>query len=327
MSMKYLTAIILSLICFDVLAQDNTGYYGFYQYRNFGAKMSADYFPSPNEPDPSAAKRFFPSVLSKELTYLKNNNRTTKEAISYGDWDKPYRIMFGIEQDMAKSKTSKSSYGGNDDSYNAFFLIDKLQIKNWRLGGGINFNHFQSEFNPDNMELKQQNIMAILYSVYNNAPQQIRIRNVLYLGNGSNELRRSGNGIYDTKFSSQYYSLENTISKTFNISSLFYLQTSGELNYLGIRTNSIKEDNGFSLKRSTNYEIDGLIGVFAGIKYKNFNLKSGPELNHIFSDPRKAFYLYNENNDAIPMKKKHEQKNYVVYKTYLTYKYNDNLGF
>lgn len=319
----FLTALFYTT---SLQAKDDVAYYSFLQYRHFGAKIGVDYVTPKNDSDPTSAKKFFPSLLSEEMSYFKNTARTTKEAISYGDWDKEYRVMFGYEQDISKSKTSNSSYGNKDNSGTGFIMADKLIKNNWRLGAGVSFNDYDTDYKNSDMYQNQQNIMTSFHSVYNNQPNQIRIRNVLYLGLGKTKINRVGNQNYKSDFSATYYGLENTFSKTFNFDYGLYLQPSTELNFYGISQNGFDEQNGFKIGDNSGVQIEGLWGLFAGIKTQKWNLKSGPELVHIFSDPRDVYTIFDANYNPVSLKKKYDQKDYVVYKTYLTYKASDQLN-
>lgn len=319
-------ALFLSMLCPNIVwANDDIGYYGFYQYRDFGAKMSVDYFPPNNNADPTSAKRYFSGIQSKQLSVLKNTTRTAKEALGYGDWNKPYRIMFGLEQDVSHHKTSASSYGSKDAGYNAFWLMDKQMAPAWRLGFGLTFNQINADYNPAGLGFEQQGVITSWYSLYQTGG--FRLRNILYLGGGKGQTKRLGNDTYEAEFDTRYLAIENNIRQTIELGNYFYLQPAAELNYYQVERNAINEGRGFYVGEQSNYQVEGLAAIFVGGKYKGFDLKFGPELNHIFSDPKKAYTLFDETSNPIFMAKKYDQKDYITYKTYLTYKAENGLGF
>lgn len=323
---KYLLSLMLLPLSSAALASDDVGYNAFLQYRNTGHKIGTSPYSNEIMPDTSGGQKFFPSLQSRELTYFKNVARTTKDVIAYGDWNKKYRVIFGYEQGYGKSKTSKSSYGYSDDSGTLFVMADTLVAKNFRLGGGLSFDVFDTDYHVGDMYQNQSNIMTSLYSIYNNPESQIRVRNILYLGFGKTNLKRQSDALsYKSDFYSGYYGMQNAVSKTFNIKYGLYLQPSAELNFYGVSREKFSENNGFALDHNDGHQIEGLVGIYAGWKNDKISLKSGPELTSVLTDIRKAYYIEYGGGDVL-LKKRTEDKNYVVWKNYVTYNINDNVS-
>lgn len=319
-------------------AADNA-YYLFGQYRYFGPKLDIDFVPDGIEDNQTSGKRFYGTLAKHRYTFLKNTGRTYKEAMSFGGWDMPYRLMSGFEYDFHQNKTSSGSYGRNDKS-GSFFLLGDKAIDGYSLfmGGGVVFNRYDSGY--DNaLSSKHENYMAALHAVYNNLDWKIRARSLLMLGYGNTDNKRladiSGNvDLFKAGYHSWYYGWENTLSKTFKFNN-FYVQSAFELNAYGVRQDKIEEDkaggNALSAEAKNSFRLDGLAGLYAGYtakdKYGNrYNIKAGPDLSYLFSNPYDAFYLSSESGDDIYIKKSKEQKDYVTWKIYFNGYFQNGMG-
>lgn len=317
----------------QAFASDEVGYYMFGQYRYFGPKMRVAEVPDGIDNNTKAAQRFFPSLAKQNYNYFKNVARTFKDGISYGDWDKPYRVMFGYERDDRHIRTSKGTYGHRDYSNNLFLMADKAYANNyWRLGAGLSLSDYQSEYD-NGAENNQKNSMAMLYAIYNDAPNQIRLRSRAYLGYGKNDVKRlaevNDNIVnFSSNASSTYYGFENTLTKTFSHDSGLYLQPSAEFNGFGITRNLLSENNnGTSLERRSTFLLEGLAGIFAGIKGSDnfgnkYNFKIGPEITYIFSSPYEGYTSL----DDIQFKDFHDRKDVITWKAYLNYDFSNGFG-
>ena len=330
----------LSLLFSSVaIAQDkNTAYYTFGQYRYFGPKLDVDYVSDNIEDNQTSGKRFYNTIAKHQYNFFKNTGRTYKEALSFGGWDKTYRVMSGFEYDFRQSRTSGSSYGYNDNSGSFFLLADKAFANNhWYLGGGMVINRYNTNYDND-QRIKQENYMGVLHAVYNDSKNSIRLRSRLMFGYGQAETDRladiSGNtDLFEADYHAWYYGMENTFAKTFNFDN-FYIQSYWELNGRGIKRDEIAEQGGsqytFSTKSRSSFLLDGLVGLYAGYKGEDwfgnkYNIKVGPDFSYIFSDPYDAFYL-NNTSDDIYMKKRPDHRDYVTWKAYLNYYFDNGIG-
>ncbi len=317
----------------------DTAYYTFGQYRYFGPKLDVDYVPDGIENNQTSGKRFYSSLTKHQYNFFKNAGRTYKEALGFGGWDKPYRLMGGFEYDFRQSKTSGSSYGYNDKSGTFFLLGDKaLSNNHWRLGGGVVFNRYHTGF--DNAQkVRQENYMGVLHAVYNNPEKDIRLRSRLMFGYGTADFDRladiSGTAeLFTAGYHSWYYGFENTLAQTFSFGS-FYLQPCLEFNARGIDRDEISEagkaPNRFSMKSRSSFLADGLAGLYAGYKGEDwfgnkYNIKVGPDFTYIFSDPNDAFYLQEESGSDVYMKKRFDHRDYVTWKAYFNYYFDNGMG-
>lgn len=330
---------ISALLSVSAAHAADTGYYVFGQGRYFGPKMNVERVPDGVEADDVSAKRFYNTLAKHQINYFKNTGRTFKEAMSYGDWDKTYRIMSGFEYDFRQSKSSGSSYGYNDKSGTGFLLADKAFAQNfWRLGAGMSFTHYDSSY--DNaLHQKQNNYLGLLYAVYNDAEKQIRLRSRFFFGYGTSDFKRladdgAGEEVLRGSFDSWYYGFEHSLSRTFSHNG-FYVQPTVEFNGRGLKRDEINEDgpaaSAYNTKKRSYFLLDGLVGLYAGYKGEDYfgnkyNIKFGPDLTSIFSDPYGQFELYDNAGNKIFMKKRHDYKNYVAWKAYLNYWFDNGIG-
>lgn len=332
-------ALILGLLFPSLLSAQSTpevGYYLFGQYRYFGPKLAVDKTSNEIGGSADSAKRFYNTLSKPQFNFFKNTGRTFKDAMGYGDWEKPYRVMSGFEYDFRQSKNSSSSYGYNDKSGTFFLLGDKAFANNyWRFGAGLALSRYNTEYH-NAMKLDQDNSLAMFYAIYNDAPRQIRLRSRAYLGYGQADfLRLAQNGTsvqaFRDDFHTYYYGFENALSKTFSYNN-FYLQPTVEFNGWGLDRSKVSENGGaaLQLKPRSPFLLDGLVGLYAGYKGKDtwgnkYNIKVGPDLTHVFSDPNDAFELYSE-ADSINMKKRPDKKDYITWKAYLNYDFTNGVG-
>lgn len=336
------TLLIASALIFPLEAkaqeqQNNTGYYIFSQMRYFGPKLDTQYFISGIDENDKSAQRFYPNIAKHQYAYLKNSARTIKDAMGYGDWDKPYRVMMGHEYDYRHSKTSSSSYGYEDRSNSLFLLADKGYYNNYvRFGGGLSVSKYESEYD-NGIEKDDHNILASLYGIYNDAPNQIRLRSRLHFGYGNSDLeRKTVDGVFKDDINTFYYGFDNTLSQTFQ-SGIFFLQPQVELNGLGISHDEISEHGNpqyaFDIKDKNQFSWEGIVELYLGIKGKdNFNnsysFKFGPSLTRIFSDPYDSFYGFNKlSGDEVFFKARRDKRDYMTWKAYFTYKLENGLGW
>lgn len=315
------------------MANEEIGYYAFGQYRYFGPKMHVKEAFDGVDNNAKSAQRFFPSLAKQNYNYFKNVARTFKDAISYGDWDKPYRVTFGYERDDRHIRTSSGSYGHRDYADNLYLTADKAFANNyWRFGAGLSLSSYESNYD-NHVSNQQHNGMAMFYAIYNDAPNQIRWRGRTYLGYGQNDVERLSkvdNNIINHKSdaSSTYYGFENTLTKTFAHSSGLYIQPSVEFNGFGVTRNLLSENNnGTALERRSTFLLEGLAGIYGGIKGKDgfgnsYNFKIGPEMTYIFSSPYDGYATI----DGINFKDFHDRKDYLTWKAYLNYDFTNGFG-
>lgn len=330
----------ISALFFSGVSQaSDVGYYTFGQYRYFGPKMDVEFVTDGIDANTTSGKRFYNTIAKRQINSFKNTGRTFKEAMSYGDWDKPYRVMSGFEYDFRQSKTSGSSYGYNDKSGTFFLMGDKAYANNyWRLGAGVALTSYDSSYNMAH-EDSHENYMAMLYAVYNDAPNEIRLRSRVYLGRGESDFKRIAdiNGAEEAfrgSYDSWYYGFEHSLSKTFSHNG-FYLQPTVELEGYGVDRDEINEHgNGtyaLNTKARSFFMLDGLVGIYAGYKGEDYfgnkyNIKVGPDLTTIFSDPYGQFYLYDNAGSETFMKKRPDYNNYLAWKAYFNYYFDNGLG-
>lgn len=327
------------LMSSSIAKASDTGYYVFGQYRYFGPKLNVDRVSDGIENNETSGKRFYNTLAKHQINYFKNTGRTFKDALSYGDWDKPYRIISGFEYDFRQSKTSGSSYGYNDKSGTFFLMADKAYANNyWRLGAGLSFTQYDTSYDNALSE-NQHNYMGIVYAVYNDAENEIRLRSRVFLGYGEADFRRlaeiNGNlEAFRGSFDTWYYGFENSLSKTFSHSG-FYLQPCLELNGRGLKRDEINEQGIYSYALNTKsrsyFLLDGLAGLYAGYKGQDYfgnkyNIKVGPDFTYIFSDPYGQFELSDNAGNDIFMKKRPDHRDYITWKAYLNYYFNNGLG-
>lgn len=338
-----LAAVAITTLFFSSVTQAkdvDTAYYTFGQYRYFGPKLDTDYIADGVEEHPASGKRFYNNLSKHQYNFFKNTGRTYKDALSFGGWDKPYRVMSGFEYDFRQNRTSGSAYGYNDKSGSFFLIADKAYANNyWRFGGGVIVNQYHTDY--DNaLNVRQQNYMAMLHAVYNDKPNDMRLRSRLSLGYGTANFTRLAHNsgameAFRGHYHSVYYGMENTFAKNFNFEN-FYIQSYWELNGRGIKRAEIDEAgsalNKLSTKARSSFLLDGLVGLYAGYKGEDwfgnrYNIKVGPDFSYIFSDPNDAFYLNEGAANEIYMKKRHDHRDYITWKAYLNYYFADGLGF
>lgn len=337
-----LAAMAISALFLSSAAQAkdvDTAYYTFGQYRYFGPKLDVDYVADGIEGNQTSGKRFYNNLSKHQYNFFKNTGRTYKDALSFGGWDKSYRVMSGFEYDYRQNRTSGSAYGYNDKSGSFFLIADKAFANNyWRLGGGVVVNQYHTDY--DNaMNFRQQNYMAMLHAIYNDKPNDMRLRSRLSLGYGTANFTRlaeitNATEAFRGNFSSLYYGFENTFAKNFNFGD-FYIQSYWELYARGIKRDEINEAgsalNKLNTKARSSFLLDGLVGLYAGYKGvdwlgNRYNIKVGPDFSYIFSDPNDAFYLNEDSGADTYMKKRHDHRDYVTWKAYLNYYFADGLG-
>lgn len=335
---KYPAALVglgAALLSFAARAEDNA-YYVFGQYRYFGPKLGVDFVPDGIEDNVTSGKRYYATITKHQYNFLKNTGRTYKEAVSFGGWDMPYRLMSGFEYDFRQNRTSAGAYGSNDKSGSLFLIGDKaVDGSSLYLGGGLVFNRYNSGY--DNaLSSKHENYMAALHAVYNNLDWKVRWRSLLMLGYGNTDNKRladiAGNvDVFKAGYHSWYYGWENTFSKIFKFND-FYLQSYWELNGYGVRRGKIEEQGGnaLSAENKNNFRLDGLAGLYAGYTIKDgsgnrYNLKAGPDLSYLFSSPYDSFYLSGAGDDVF-IKKGKVQKDYITWKAYFNCYLHNGLG-
>lgn len=325
-----LLSLPFALFAAGVSANEDTGRYLFAKYRYFGAKLATDNYYHVADSDNNSAHRFYPNMDKHRFNYLKNMARTLKDAISYGDWNKPYRIMAGFEADEKRNKSSKSNYGYTDKSGSLFLLADKAYYNNYlRFGGAVVLTKYDSDY-VNSLHQKEDIFQTAVYGIYNDVANQIRWRSRAYLGYGASKTeRRSQNGSYDDKSENMYYGFENSFSKTFQ-SGIFYFQPQVEFNGLGVRRSAVN-DGMYRMPENDSMMWYGLADLYFGIKgrdaYDNsYNIKIGPEFTRVFSDPYDGFYALAP-DDILYFKERRDKRDYVTWKAYVNYTLPNGIGF
>lgn len=335
-----ITAAVFTFLFFSsAVRASDVGYYAFGQARYYGPKMDVGRIPDGLENNRTSAKRFYNTLAKRQINYFKNTGRTFKEAMSYGDWDKPYRVMTGFEYDFRQSKTSGSSYGYNDKSGTYFLLADKaLSGSWWRFGAGLSFTHYDGSY--DNAQHQDyNNYLGMLYAVYNDTERGTRLRSRFFLGYGTSDFRRLAEindeeEVFRGSFDSWYYGFEHSLCQTFSHNG-FYVQPTLEFNGRGVKRDEINEDGAVSYALQTKdrsyFMLDGLAGLYAGYKGTDwfgnkYNFKFGPDITYIFSDPYGQFELSDAAGNDIFMKKRPDYRNYVAWKAYFNYWFKNGAG-
>lgn len=310
-------------------ASENTGYYAFAKYRYFGPKLATDNYNHVLDTDEASATRFYPNIAKLQYNQFKNIARTVKTAVGYGDWNKEYRVMSGFEYDGKRTKNSKGNYGYEQESGSFYFLSDKAVNKpNWHIGGGGVFSKYDGDF-ANGLKQKEDGVLAVAYAIYNDAENQVRFSSRAYLGYAENDMsRRSLTGVYKDDFNSFYYGWENSVSKTFQ-KGIFYVQPQIDINGLGVKRNAF-DDGIYSSPSSDSFLWYGFLDLYLGIKGKDafentYNLKAGPELTRVFSDPYDSFYALN-GTDVLYFKDRKDKRDYVTWKAYLNYGFSNGVG-
>ncbi len=322
----------ISVLCFSsgAWASEETGYYTFANYRYFGPALATDNYAHTLDEDNQSVSRFYPNVAKLQYNLFKNTSRAAKNAMGYGDWNKKYRVMSGFEYDYKRNKSSKSNYGYKQDSGSFYLLSDKAFYNgNVRLGGGGIFSKYDGDY-TNGLEQREDNAQAVAYVVYNDNEEQLRVLTRTYLGYGTTELkRRSQSGTYKDTSENWYYGLENSVSKIFQKSAV-YFQPVAEFNGLGIKRGKIN-DGLYQMPSNDGFLWYGLVDFYLGIKgtdnYSNhYNLKIGPEFSRVFSDPYDSFYAQ-DNEKTLSFKARRDKRDYVMWKAYGAYTLSDGLGF
>lgn len=335
-----LSSTLLFLSSTSFAADEEVGHYVFGQARYFGPKLDIPNVSHVVDEHPNSATRFYPSLSKHLFSYLKNNSRTIKDAISYGDWDKPYRLISGFEYDYKNNKSSSSSYGYKNKSGSLFVLGDKAYQNNYiRLGGGVALTKYESDY-ENHLKQNDNNVQGILYAIYNDAPNQIRLRSRLSFGYGRSKVKRKSILNDDViKFhddlSNWFYGFENALSKTFQ-HDIYFIQPQLELNGLGIRRGSIAEhgfrDNTLQMDDNNLFSLEGILTLYAGVKgtdaFNNrYNLKFGPGFTRILNDPYDAFYAKeNASGDIVRFKERYDKRDYITWKLVGSYGFDNGWG-
>lgn len=336
-----LLSILIPFNSFANQPSNEVGHYVFGQMRHFGPKFDVPNVVHGLDNGNNSANRYYPSVSKHMFSYLKNNSRTIKEIISYGDWDKPYRLITGFEYDYKRNKASKSNYGYEDRSGSLFMMGDKAYYNNYlRLGGGVVLTHYDSDYDDYHWQ-EDNNAELVAYAIYNDAPNQIRLRSRAYLGYGRTKLNRqalidtSGAARFRDDFSNYFYGFENSLSQTYQ-KNIFFFQPQIELNTLGLKRGDISEngyqDSALEMKDNDLFLVEGVLDLYLGIKGKDafgntYNLKAGPCFTRILSDPYDSFTSYEKTSgDYISFKSRYDKRDYVTWKTYANYTFENGLG-
>ena len=322
------TLLLAMLLSAPVIAKAETGYYLLGQYRYFGPKLDVDFAYDGIDAEDTSAKRFYPSIYKNGISYVKNIARAYNDAMSYGDWDKERRVIMAYEYDSMHSKTSKGSYGYNADSSSVLYLTDWGFANNyWRLGVGGSATYFDTSYD-NGMSSEQQNFMSTFYAIYNDAPNQFRVRSRFFAGYGQTDIdRMTSDGAevvnLNDKTDSYFYGFENTITKTYG--SDVYIQPALKFNGYGVKQGSIN-DGEINAKSKSLFLLDSLVGLYVGFKGNDFlgnkyNFKFGPDVTYVFSSPYDAYYL-----DDVYIKSGHGRKDYWAWKAYLNYNLPNGVG-
>lgn len=335
----------LGLFTFPNIAVADTskdvGHYIFGMTRYFGPKIDNSNIDHGVDDNIPSANRFYPSVSKHLFSYLKNNSRTIKDAISYGDWDKPYRLISGFEYDYKRNKASSSNYGYKDRSGSFFLMGDKAYYNNYiRLGGGVAITHYNSDIDGYHSQ-KDNNAEFVAYGIYNDSENQIRLRTRAYLGYGqtSTERRAKIDNHPEMRFRDNiynyFYGLENSLSKTFQ-KNIFYFQPQVELNGLGMQRGKTSEHgyyaNALKIKENNLFLWEALLDLYVGVKgvdyYGNsYNLKAGPSFTRILSDPYDGFGAYHKySGEDVYFKPRYDKRDYITWKAYGTYVFQNGIG-
>ena len=314
LSYKKIFLILISLPFLSTIAHANSeiGYYTFGQYRYFGPKMHVEEKTDGVDDYENSAQRYFPSQIKQNFNYFKNVARTAKETISYGDWDKPYRVMLGYERDDRHIRTSGGTYG--------------------RLGGGLSLSSYRSEYD-NNFETKEYNAMLIAYAIYNDAKNKFRWRGRVYLGYGNNDMERQADESgattdYSSDNNTSYYGFENSFTKEFAHQSGLFIQPYFDFNGFGIKRSSFKENNkGLEMKDRSYFLLETITGTAVGYKgtdnwNNKYSVKFGPEITYVLSNPAKSY----TSTDGVYFSKPNERKEYITWKAYLNYNFKNGFG-
>lgn len=314
--------------------ESDIGYNIFAKYRHFGAKQGVDYVVDGIDANKKSAQRFFSTLPSNQFSYLKNTGRTFKEAMSYGDWDKKFRLIAGYENDTKRHKTSRGSYGRKNNNGSFFLLADGASDNRyWRMGAGLALSQADSDYD-NRLSQDMENILASLYLIYNDAPNKIRWRGRVYAGFGETRmLRRAKEGRWKAHSDDLYYGFENSLAQTFYYRH-FFVQPLLEFNGYAVHRGRINENGGsynLHLPKDKNYLLNGLAGLYAGYNgrdaYENrYNLKFGPDINYVFSSPYKSFWGYLPDGEDVFFKKGDDMKAYVAWKAYANYYFDNGIS-
>lgn len=338
LSMSFLTPLQASA---SDNGREDIGHYMFAQTRYFGPKIDNNNIDHNIDANIPCASRFYPNMPKHLFSYLKNNSRTIKESISYGDWDKPYRFISGFEYDYKRNKSSSSNYGYKDRSGSVFLLGDKAYYNNYiRLGGGMVLTHYNSDI-EDIHSQKDDNAELVAYAIYNDAENQVRLRTRAYLGYGRTSLDRRAEiaahpeARFTDRVYNYFYGFENSLSQTYQ-SGIFFFQPQIELNGLGIKRGETSEHgyyaNALKIKEKNLFLWEGLLDLYVGIKGKdiygnNYNIKAGPSFTRILSDPYDAFDAYHKySGERIHFKSRYDKRDYITWKAYGNYVFENGVG-
>ncbi|MFI3240956.1 MAG: hypothetical protein R3Y43_00130 [Alphaproteobacteria bacterium] len=316
---------LLSLSSSMAFASDDVGYNAAVKYRNFGASKGALNVAENIVPGIAGGSNIFPSVSSLGMSYFSNVGRTFQDSIGYGDWDKLYRVSFGYEYDYINSKNTKSSYGLDAGLNNFYVTADKKITDSVRLGAGVSFASFNTDYMVKDMYLNQQNVMSSFFMTYNE--NNTKWLSLLYLGVGTSDLRRvSDVDVHKSNFLTMYYGFENTASKDFNFNN-FYARPVLDFNYYGVLREGFVENNGFDLSHHNAYKIDFGTAFYVGYKNNKFDVRVGPDFTTILSDPRKAYTLDYYDGSSLEIAKNTADKHYLTWRANFSYKMTDDFSF
>lgn len=322
-----LLSIVVAFLSSAALAEE-TGYYVFGSARYFGPKYDTEKVNHSVDANNRSASRYYPNMSKHLFFYLKNNSRTVKDVISYGDWGKEYRVITGFEYDYKHNKASSSNYGYHDKSGTLVVLGDKKFADGYlRLGGGVTVTRYNSVyFNGSRQD--DDNFAGILYAVYNDATNQIRMRSRLTTGFGRSQTKRlaladSDTNRYTDKVSNWFYGFENDFSKTFHRGNLFF-QPQVELNGLFIDRGRVSESGNpigtIRMKKNALTYWEGIFTPYFGIKgvdgFDNkYSLKIGPGFSRILADPYDKFYAFEKKSAELFLyKNRQDERDYITWK-------------